>query len=75
MTADYSYGNGEVSINHDLSEDDEEALLSNYAELIQKETGLYLTIEHRSESDLTSEPSAFVTRIWFDDEPNFYEEE
>ncbi|MBO1346282.1 MAG: hypothetical protein EBE86_002250 [Hormoscilla sp. GUM202] len=66
MTAFYSYGNGEIFVEHNLDWDREQRFLNGYEHIFMQEMKITLEIERRSDNKNNYGVGAFVTDLWFD---------
>jgi len=66
MTAFYSYGNGDIFVEHNLDWDREQRFMNRYEHIFMQEMKISLEIESRSENKNGYGIGSFVTDIWYD---------
>jgi len=62
----YSYGNGDIFVEHNLDSDQEQRFINRYKHIFMQEMKISLKIEKRSENKNGYGIGAFVTDIWYD---------
>ena len=66
MVAFYSYGNGEISVWHNLSEDEEYEVLDIFEPIIKANIGISLTRNGCYNDPYGGDLKPFRTQIWFE---------